>query len=228
MEIHVPIRPEAEKLTRYLFVHVSKCGGTSLRNAISAALPGDQAFFLSTGDLHEALAGVDVRSLRVVGGHTPLWVFTRPSALLESPWEAFTVLREPVERLLSLFHYLTASEHSDHARFRGLDLRRFCDFVAGGERPDLQTCYYFSPRCAYAEARDAILTEGVAVYTIDEMPSLTRALGERLGVGLEDRRDNRSRRVATREDLKAIDLGFLEEDARLYAAARRGDFPRLA
>ena len=50
---------------------------------------GDQAFFLSTGDLHEALAGVDVRSLRVVGGHTPLWVFTRPSALLESPWEAF-------------------------------------------------------------------------------------------------------------------------------------------
>ena len=100
---------------RIVFLHIMKTAGTSLRNRLEAALPDALIWRHETqgrpGD-------VDISTLlpyRAFVGHfnfADAWHVPRPRRI-------FTVLREPRERILSLYHYL-ARHREDQAEARNM------------------------------------------------------------------------------------------------------------
>lgn len=109
---------------RWFFVHLQKTAGTALfrrlRHAfgVEAVYPlpeeqGSPETVLSTARLSHRLAESGDQ-FRVVTGHFPLCTVDR----LGGEWETFTVLRDPVDRVLSFLRHQRQVE----PRFEGWDL----------------------------------------------------------------------------------------------------------
>lgn len=109
---------------RFFFVHLQKTGGTALFQRLRDCL-GPAAVYPTPDDQGDVAAVVDVDHLRsrfdthrhdlqVVTGHFPLCVVD----VLGAPFTTFTVLRDPVERTLSLLRRRRAAD----PRLKGLEL----------------------------------------------------------------------------------------------------------
>lgn len=114
---------------RWFFVHLQKTAGTALfrrlRHAfgVDAVYPlpdeqGSPVTALSVERLQERLAETGGQ-FRVVTGHFPLCTVD----LLPGAWETFTVLRDPVERVLSFLRHQRQVE----PRFAGHELEAIYD-----------------------------------------------------------------------------------------------------
>src|SRR5215207_2239222 len=105
---------------RYFFVHIMKTAGSALRRRLMNHF-GDAAvyptkgldgtdpikLYLSIDHMCERLA-VRGDQIRVITGHFPL----RTTELIDGPLTTLTLLREPVERMLSLLRQLRTREPS--------------------------------------------------------------------------------------------------------------------
>ncbi len=110
---------------RYFFLRFQKTGGTTLAQRLRTDFGPSAVYPVPEDNGHaEAVFWVDLLmqrfeerrdELRVIAGHFPLCV----TELLGVPVRTFTVLRDPVERTLSL---LRSREQRGAPRFRGLDL----------------------------------------------------------------------------------------------------------
>ena len=109
---------------RFFFVHLQKTGGTALFQRLREGF-GPQAVYPPPEDHGDVRAVIDVDHLRarlrehgdglqVITGHFPYCTV----ALLGGPVATFTVLRNPVDRTLSLLRRRKVVE----ARFRDLEL----------------------------------------------------------------------------------------------------------
>jgi hypothetical protein len=93
-----------------LFLHIGKCGGTSLREAVREALPSDRRAFiydpadnpgaLTVADL-EALSDAHKRQLRIVMGHFAYGL----DETLPQPSKYVTMVRNPVDRVASMWAF---------------------------------------------------------------------------------------------------------------------------
>src|SRR5688572_25377881 len=109
---------------RYFFLHLQKTGGTALFQRLRDGL-GPPAVYPTPADQGDVAAVIDVDHLRatvptdgsgpsVITGHFPLCVVD----VLGGAFTTFTVLRDPVERTLSLLRRRQAADE----RFRGRPL----------------------------------------------------------------------------------------------------------
>ncbi|MSO87321.1 MAG: hypothetical protein EXQ71_07355 [Acidimicrobiia bacterium] len=109
---------------RFFFVHLQKTGGTALFQRLRESF-GVEVVYPTLADQGNVAAVIDVEHLvdqfrlhgndfRVITGHFPLCA----AEVLGVPFTTFTVLRDPVERTLSLLRRRQASDE----RFRGRDL----------------------------------------------------------------------------------------------------------
>src|SRR5665213_839708 len=102
-----------------LFDHVPKTGGTALHALLGEALGADECSPIITGSIGEARA--QFARYRCVAGH----LYFQPMTDLSDLW-AFTVLRRPVERLLSHLAYtrndITPAADDFNQQARSLDL----------------------------------------------------------------------------------------------------------
>jgi hypothetical protein len=111
---------------RFFFVHLQKTGGTALFQRLRESF-GPSAVYPTPDDQGDVAAVIDVNHLvarfgahrdeiRVVTGHFPLCIVD----VLDVPFTTFTVLRDPVERTLSLLRRRQAAD----PRFQGLELEQ--------------------------------------------------------------------------------------------------------
>jgi len=122
----------------FIHVHVPRTGGTTLRNVLfgrlSTRLKSDEIFLVDllsdryrTGsvDDFEGLSSDELRRLRFVSGHAPL----RFAEHVPRPF-TFAVLREPVDRSLSVYWYCFHNpQHPAHAHARSMSP---VEFITGG------------------------------------------------------------------------------------------------
>lgn len=92
----------------WLFVHITKCGGTSILQAIREAYPEPQRLELNGDQFTEknrilADAGEQLRSASIVFGHR---VFSGLRPFMRQPVQMVTVLRNPIDRAISQYNYI--------------------------------------------------------------------------------------------------------------------------
>jgi hypothetical protein len=109
---------------RFFFVHLQKTGGTALFQRLRDAF-GDAAVYPTPQDKGEVAAVLDLRhlverlrtdhgSIQVITGHFPYCT----AEVLDLPLRTFTVLRDPVERTLSVLRKRQAAD----AQYLGQDV----------------------------------------------------------------------------------------------------------
>jgi len=120
-----------------IFLHIPKAAGSTLNQIIQRQYGPEAAFSVYVGD--EEIRGVvnqlpaeRKRLLRVLGGHMSFGLHE----LLPQPSTYMTILREPVDRLISFFYYVLRSPDNDHHHLvtsRQLTLK---EYILSGMLPD--------------------------------------------------------------------------------------------
>lgn len=211
----------------FFYIHVPKTGGTSLRDIFYKNLPEGETLFVDRENDIKFYTEENLKDLRAIGGHLPLWKFMRTDRGKSYPCIKFAVLRDPLDRLLSLYNYLSVSKHEDHRKYYGLGFEDFIEVFAGSKPPSLHMCYSFAKKGTYGTARWNILYHNVAIYSLEDIGDLLEALGALLGVDVDLQHLNKSRRSIEHSNLSGLDLSLMRDDLNLYAAYKNGDFPVL-
>lgn len=129
-----------------LFLHIPKTAGTTLNRIIEQQYRRDEIYSADPTRAHPTAGMEELRSfdalhwarLRLLKGHLPFGVHE----LLPKPSVYFTVLREPVDRVLSYYYFLRRfSPHELHylANTPGMDLQSFLENKISLETDNLQT-----------------------------------------------------------------------------------------
>jgi len=108
-----------------LFLHLPKTGGISLRSVIFNNYPHSVIYQIEPSSpvqsirYLKSLSKKDLAQLRVITGHTLWGVHT----ILPQPFVYITMLRDPVERVLSLYSYVRSSTtHRLYREANALDI----------------------------------------------------------------------------------------------------------
>ncbi len=127
---------------RLIFVHIPKSGGTTLDQVLNRRAQGKVCWLLGTTqqvlDRISQCAEEELLSYELFAGHIPFGLH----ALIPAPCRYITILRDPVERLVShYYHVLDKPGHPSYQRIAegGVSL---IDFVSGDfslEVDNLQT-----------------------------------------------------------------------------------------
>jgi hypothetical protein len=128
----------------FYYIHVPKTGGMSLRDIFVRHLPEEEVLFVDGENGVQYFTDERLKSLRAMGGHLPLWKFKDTPSGLKYPCVKFAVLRDPIDRFLSLYNYLSVSDHQDHRKYVGLSFDQFASTFANSKPPSLSMCYSFS------------------------------------------------------------------------------------
>lgn len=186
---------------RIVLLHVPKCAGTSLTEALSAHFPPHLVARLQTsvtarvaGDTGRRLEGyrqellwylARSRDFELISGH----VGFNPELFedLRPRWSFITLLRDPVERFLSSYFYRTHKD-SPHA---AVDLRldRYIETRRARHSGAIYVRYFAGdgkrePTRARVERAVGNLKRLQLVGTIDRLPSFCEAFRRRFGYSL--------------------------------------------
>ena len=98
-----------------IFIHIPKTAGTTLRSIIEDHFPAEQLYLLYIGNaLHpgmEEFSGLtdeEKRKFKIFCGHLSFGFHRH----LPQPSKYITVLRDPVDRTVSLYHHLLQEKHA--------------------------------------------------------------------------------------------------------------------
>jgi len=230
------ICPENTNGPRLAFVHIPKTAGSSIRSQLAANVNG--AVFVSDNQDRDAFVA-DCRTQQhgVVGGHLMFPVLQR---VLQKENDLgrqfFCVLREPESRFISLYCFLTQSEHPTHERFRGKSVQQFMAMSAA-ERYDMSVWLTGVGSPASFDAAGSVIADNnIATYVLEtEYDLLLRHLSAITGRQFQNVRSNVSQRKAdvSRDSVRELAQSVphvkqtLDEDAKLYQAAVNGQFGKL-
>src|SRR4030095_4126782 len=197
-----------------LFVHTQKTGGMLLYNSMAQRFGGAHSlrYKRSTDEFRQAflrLTDEQIAGYRLLGGHfeLPFWLRRKLSDRF-----VVSMVREPVERLLSAYRYARSwTEHPRHDVGGQMSIAQYVDaHVNDASRHNWQCrmlCGNPDFLAASAMAQQQIDLLGAA----ELIAPLTEALARALGVALEVRYDNASPdQRPRREDLDAPLLSKLQ------------------
>jgi len=175
------VRKSEPKGQQVVFVHLPKTGGMSLQSAIAGALAPGRSLRIGDAAEHAAFLLMQRAALSgyaFIGGHVSL---AEAAPRVRADALFVTLLRDPVERLVSAFNYMASwKEHPLHAEFRDLG---FADFVdTAGARLSGEACRQLTG-APTAEAAIPILESRYAmVATTPQLPMLAAGIAQWLGV----------------------------------------------
>jgi hypothetical protein len=214
-------RPADEPIL--VFVHVRKTAGTTLRRIIRRQYPRGTVWE-SDNDTPPRLSPEMFAGMRVLQGHFPFGIHAR----LPRPVTYITLLRDPVERALSVYYFMRRRPlHALHPLSLRLPVDEFFD-AAGPDAANEQTRYlsgHLDPGPASVETALHNLRDRFAAFGLDErfdesLLLFRRRLGWR---SVRYRRENMTRSRPHRDDLPASTIRSLERihalDIELYAPA---------
>jgi hypothetical protein len=192
-----------------LFVHIPKTAGMSLYTALQAwATPSRSVRFARGGKDDQAsllsLSDDEIDHLRLISGHLS-WRGFRER--LGPDWTAITVLRDPVERALSLVSFVRGEpDHPWHARSKRMGVGKFLAWYRNEPFSVNQMCKFISSTADPDVAYRALEQDFALACTVEHLAAFTERLGELLGhpVVLPHENASRGRRLDRTKIDKAI------------------------
>lgn len=114
---------ENTQFDRIAFIHIPKVAGSSIHQYFEATYGTDRVIWYSSNvfrEMTESQLKVQVKELAqfsVIGGHIPL-MSTETMHYLSGKTLFVTIIREPIERLISHFYYI--QERSNHHQYNNI------------------------------------------------------------------------------------------------------------
>ncbi|MGQ0502019.1 MAG: glycosyltransferase family 2 protein [Panacagrimonas sp.] len=118
---------------RILFVHIPKTAGMSLYYALLNWAGTERSLRFSHGSDQEReafrqLSAEQVRSYRLITGHFSAVLFGEKCG---AEWNYISVVRDPVERFVSMYRYVTAwADHPEHRFVKGFSAREYFEWLS--------------------------------------------------------------------------------------------------
>ncbi len=201
MNSYARLRPRAVQAPAkpVLFLHIPKTGGTSFVTALQNLFGDGRVVRLAMDDpdlqTHlDALSCAEGSDFACINGHLPAHIFT---AALDR-YEAFTLLRNPVHRVMSLFRFLRRHGAETLA---GLGLRpgfSFDEFIDSAH-PELYQQINNGMTRALCGLRDASESDSALFWNLDTAAlDAACALLERIEFGLCEEMELTQDRLAAR------------------------------
>lgn len=118
------------------FIHIPKTGGSTMTNIIrDHFLPSEKlAYFHNEDDIQQKLKQVNLNEIKIIYGHYLFGIHEH----IERPFSYFTLLRHPVERVISLYYYLKSIEGEPYEVYRKMTLD---EFIEQKIEENIQTSY---------------------------------------------------------------------------------------
>jgi hypothetical protein len=161
-----------------VFVHIERTAGTSLHNAFIPHFPGRHSIISNERNLARV-----PRDAAYLGGHFSLAVleshgFAKPEDFL------FSIVRNPVDRMVSLYHLMLRSPDwlSDlHRKVGGRGIDYFLDLcLEHGTYTANQQCRRIAGRPDFFAARDAIQSRYDLLGCLANVSAFVDALSDRM------------------------------------------------
>lgn len=229
MAERVSLKPYGLSMNRereaLVFTHIPKTAGTSLHEAISNALDGNYAV-LTPGTVSE----IDFETIAGIGGHQPF--LATPLGKTKRQLVCISILRDPVDRLISFYGHVKASPNHALSRLypkiHELGVLEFAELLYAQDYRDignLQCHMVCGNRVTPSfEAATASLRNNFSVFgTVENIDLFLHRLAILLGVDkIEMPFKNKSRSkapqlsYAAQRDLKAFVNKISAEDIALF------------
>jgi len=135
-------KPSGKPQQAVIFIHIPKSGGMTLQRILEKQYTSDTIFTINSKTFHESikqfkhLPEPQRRSIRLLKGH----MFFGLHEFLPMPCHYITILRNPIERIIS--HYYYVIQNPTHYLYQdvisqNMNLR---DYVYSGLSPELDNC----------------------------------------------------------------------------------------
>jgi hypothetical protein len=206
------------------FLHIPKTAGTSVYNALHQMAPGRVAWYSGPTDtLTRFLSTPGIRgSVTIYGGH---FGYKQIRGFLAPGDKIFSVIREPVERVLSTYNHVAVRDptHPLHEQLKNLSIIEAAK-ASSLFRMEISNrqCFYLSGTTIFEDTRQVVIDGNIQVYTTSQLGLLISHMAAACGVsdppeiGSHNVAEDDYKARATAEEIELINqLNW--EDCKLYA-----------
>ncbi|MGM0876129.1 MAG: sulfotransferase family 2 domain-containing protein [Bacillota bacterium] len=181
-----PEKIKEDKLKLLIFMHISKTGGTTMNSIIQRQYhPSETKFkFFNTSLFEEYIRTTPAKQLaklKCTGGHVE---FRRIP--IERPYTYFTMLRDPVDRVISLYYYIKTPKDLNHLYNKTKDMS-LEDFIESKDAKLLlrtsneQTRFVSGQIDGLEKAKENLLTEFIAFGLTERFDESLLLMSRKLG-----------------------------------------------
>ena len=215
-------------MKKLLFVHIPKTGGLSLNSELTNVFGAQKC--IRFGD-HESvekfkthLSITELKEYAYIVGYLPLNEFRAKGI----DYPAAAILRNPIDRLLSMYNYLNQSDHPDHIQLKFEAIDNFIDYILNNDIYNNIQCQFIGGEKEHETSIDVVKNELIYVAPLpflkDMIETLSQILGQPLQV-VHINQGNKTQKYA--EDRLVIEkklTQYWEEDLKLYEFVQENYF----
>lgn len=118
------------------FMHMPKSGGSTMTNVIQKNLSPHEivSYYHNEEDFQKKIKQININKIKIIHGH----YFFGIHKYIKRPFSYFTILRHPVERVISLYCFLKSIKGAQNDTYRNMTLN---EFVERKIEANIQTAY---------------------------------------------------------------------------------------
>jgi hypothetical protein len=207
------------KLEKLLFVHIPKTAGLSLNHELKNVF--GKHYSIRFGDhtsvqKFRILSRDEIKKYNYITGHIPLQQF-RDKGI---DYPVLTIIRDPVDRFLSMYQYLLESTHPDHRNLNFTNIEDFIKYVKQNKENNVQ-CQFIGGDQICFNTLKKIKKEKIYVVPLIYFDDMIESLSKILPEPIQNIKINQSSNSKLKQNTESKEIietqlkSYLEQDYEL-------------